>query len=573
MNRPHSSPIIKRHPGWVFVWRFLSGSPLDGMDRSTATWLHSGEALHESGRTWAWNRLPRLIRAATRTGIITLTVYGIVGYLVAPLTTLAVLSTVVMLGGSALAWRIRRSWKRYSHTKTVVRPLAKGLAPLVHETPREVESRLVVPRNTDHPDVIVRVGLPEYWNQPTTKDITRVVSQRLGGEWMAREQLRRIPFFLEYRHRPAPPEYLDFAMVEHLLREGTDATPLLGLGSESETIRLDFNGEIAHMGLSIGTGGGKSSMMRFLLCQFYYHGVRDFLVIDPKLVSLAGMEQLPGMRIVTDVQESWDAIAMERAEMDRRYSILARNPKATFRRRIIVLEEQNAFSLETSVVWRQIKSKSDPNLAPVWSDIALLLLKARQVNMNMLGVYQRMTADACGGGSFRDQYGLKLLSRFSIQAWDTLVGTRPRGVSSAIPGRGIAVLGGLHRSVQVPFVTLDQAVTFALSSPHSDAHPAGWVAPVVSQGREGDPTPAQRVSQAGCETPSEAGSDDGSGPVSLARAVSEGILTGTLAAARQARTRDPKFPQPVDKHGSELLYSRDDLSEYNNSRQARVRRA
>jgi hypothetical protein len=88
---------------------------------------------------------------------------------------------------------------------------------------------------------------------------------------------------------------------------------------------------------------------------------------------------------------------------------------------------------------------------------------ARAVNMHMFGAWQVLLVIAAGGDSqLRDQFGLKILSRFSPQAWDLLVGTRPREPSSSVPGRAVAVMEGERKRFQMPNVSVDDAMNMVM---------------------------------------------------------------------------------------------------------------
>lgn len=462
MPHPHTPARI--------IWRWFTGAPLDGQPRTDATWLVRGTVVwHRTGRASTWSRLPRLGRAAWRTGSTVAVVAAVIAYRLAPVPTLA---TAAAAGTGALATAARaavRGIRSYRYRRTVIRPLVAGLAPLVEMPGPDIARRLSVP-GPDTPAGTGRISVPvpDHWAGRVAQvaDVSRVVAHRLGGEWDTTLNMRRHPFYVHFTPTPAPPGAVPFDLVAAAVLATTQDRPVLGLGARSEVLHLDFTGEIAHLAASIGTGGGKSSFLRFLVAQFAHHGVRDFTVCDVKWVSLQGMESVPGLHVYRDVEAIWDALALARADMDRRYGQMLADPARTFPRKVILLEEQNAFALETVIRWREVRPQGDKRAtAPVWNDIALLLLKGRQVNINIVGVYQRMSAEASGGGTYRDQYGLKLLSRFGPAAWDTLVGTRPRGVSSVIPGRAIAILGGLHRTVQLPYITVDEALALATSGP------------------------------------------------------------------------------------------------------------
>lgn len=460
--------VSHRHSALRLAYRYASGRPIDAIARTDSTWAHRGTtALTKSGRASRWAMMSGRARQAVRLGVpIAITGVAAAGA-EAPIWTEASLAAVATAGAAYGTRTVIRRARGRKYTRTVVRPLIAALAPIVEMSAPDIAERLTVPAPNATGDAErIAVPLPDHWAGKTAQvaDISRIVQQRLGGEWDSSLNLRQHPYYLNFTPRPAPPGKVTFDMVRDAVLATSQDKPVLGLGARSETLHLDFTGEIAHLAASVGTGGGKSSFLRFLIAQFAHHGVRNFLVADVKWVSLQGMEDVPGLHVYRDVEDIWAALAAEREEMDRRYSMMLANPGIVFPRRVIVLEEQNSFALETAIRWREVRPKGDKRaMAPVWNDIALMLLKYRQVNGNVIGVYQRMSADAAGGGSLRDQYGLKLLSRFSSQAWDTLVGTRPRGVSSAVPGRAIAVLGGQQRAVQLPLVSVAEAMELATS--------------------------------------------------------------------------------------------------------------
>lgn len=519
--------------------RYLAGRPL-GVPKTNATFLRAADlVLIPGGRAGAWSRAAGWKRAVVRA--LPLAAGGAaVTHLLAPVTTDLAVSFLAATGTGYTVWRGRRYLRGRRHYRQVLRPLAQALQVPTELPTAELLRRLVLPAE---PGDRGRVPLADHFpgRAADVAEIARIYGQRVGGEWDTALQLREAPFYLALAPRPAPPGSVAFDDVRALCAATTQDRPLLGLGTRGDPIYLDFTGEIAHLAASIGTGGGKSSFLRFLVAQFAHHGVRDFTVMDVKWVSLAGMEAVPGLKIHRDVEDIWDALALARADMDLRYRQLLDDPGTVFPRRVLIMEEQNAFALETAIRWREVREPGDKrNTAPVWNDIALLLVKARQVNINIIGVYQRMSAEASGGGTYRDQYGLKLLSRFSPAAWDTLVGTRPRGVSSAVPGRAIAILGGSHRQVQLPFISVAQALDFATSGPPSV------------------------VSETGSERPVHAGGspvDDIQAPlITVKDAVRVGLIPGTVGAAAQRMQRDPDRPAARGKQGNAALYRRSELA-------------
>lgn len=449
----------------TIFFRYVSGRPLNGQaytDSSRHFFRRGTRALTPDGAASRWAMLAGWQRSAWRLCTPVALVLIVWAYRSTPTWTIAALIAVGSTLTCYFTVRAVRGWRRRNHT---VIPLTKALSPVVEMTPAEITPRLVIEPTE------IRVPIPDHYAGKVAqfKDIERIVVQRLGGEWDLAPNLKHHPFYLRFSPTPAPPGSIIFAEHPELLdavHVGTQARPILGLGARSDLIHLDFDGEIAHMACSMGTGAGKSSFLRWITAQFAYHGVRSIKVHDTKWVSLAGMEDVPGLRIYRSIEEIWDSWAEERRIMDERYAIMLKNPSRQFPRRITIAEEMNAFAMESKLVWDQQKPKGAPKIPPVWFDIALMAVKARQVNMNIIGVWQRMSVDAAGGnGTLRDQFGLKFLSRFSPAAWDSLVATRPRAESSAVPGRGIAVMGGLQRQVQLPFITPEEALALATSGP------------------------------------------------------------------------------------------------------------
>jgi hypothetical protein len=461
---PHLLPP-RKFMVFRILFRYVSGRPLDGTARTDSSFFIRGTKIFtDTGRATRWAKLAGWQRATWRVGVPAAVVAGTWLHVAHPLAFWLVLTVITAPGILALALLITRLAKERRQRKTVRKPLTKALAPVLDMVPEEVDRALVLPAPGREE---IRVPLPDHFSGEAKRvaEINRIVHQRVGGEWDLEPNYRVAPFYFHFTPTPAPPGPFNLTERPEVLEAiyaTTQDKPVLGLGTRAEVVKLDFTGEIAHLAASIGTGGGKSSLLRFLMAQFAYHGCRDFEVIDVKMVSLEGMEDLPGLRYHRHIQECWGAIARIRKEMERRYEIRMKNPTKVFPRKIALLEEQNAFAELTRVHW---KDQGGKGTAPVWSDITLILTMARQVNINLIGMYQRMSAKASGGGELRDQYGLKLLSRFSPQAWDALVGTRPRGVSSAIPGRAIAIMGELHRTVQIPFVSPEVAMQLALSGP------------------------------------------------------------------------------------------------------------
>ncbi|MFP5368691.1 MAG: type IV secretory system conjugative DNA transfer family protein, partial [Actinomycetes bacterium] len=346
----------------------------------------------------------------------------------------------------------------------IVRPLAGALAPALQERPERILEGLVIPPDyATNMDAEVIVPLPDDHHPTVPAEVSRIVHARLVGEWR-HARSPQAPYFLTFRHKPAPPEYVGFHDVADLLVQGDMWHPLIGLGTEKEVRRLDFAGQVVHLGIAAGTGAGKSTLNRLLLTQLAIHGVTKMIGIDVKGDSFEGSEHIPGFHLLNDIGDihtldgiprMWDAIGWVANEMDQR-RLGKRGPKEAWDPIFLFLEEQNEFAEMSGDFWNSVRSKDDPKTPPVFRTIRMLGFMGRSFGIRMVWAGQDMSADAVGGGnaakggSMRAQFGNKMLARFQPSQWDKLVGTRPRATSSDIPGRWVLVQhSGTPLSVQV----------------------------------------------------------------------------------------------------------------------------
>lgn len=438
------------HRGKVKVGGQLVGEKV-ATDVAGATMFRSAESVRKRPHLSPLHGKPGWVRVLLFPAPVVLA-YGWTYYRI---VTAAVLALTAVWAGVRVYW-----WARaFRHNSTLVKPLAEALAPVTEQDTDDVLEGLVVPRDYQDEQARVYVPLPNHHRVEHANQAHRLVAARLGGEWNHKIS-PRAPYLLTFSHRPAPPSLVTYEDVaEMIVHRGGMWTPLLGLGAEQEANRLNFNGDVVHLGISAGTGAGKSTVMRLLATQFAINGVTQQLGIDVKGDSFEGCEHIPGMHIHNDykqISSMWTAIHNMRLECDARREG-KRGPKEGWDPIIIYLEEQNMFSRFTSQAWAELKDKEDPKVCPVWNDIEFLMFMGRSFNVRLVAAYQKMTTasigggDAARGGEIRSQFGNRLLARFDSSAWDMLVGTRPRGQSSDIPGRWLLVPNsGTARQVQIP---------------------------------------------------------------------------------------------------------------------------
>jgi hypothetical protein len=318
------------------------------------------------------------------------------------------------------------------------------------------------------------------------------------------------------------------------------------MGTHNRVCSINLDSEAPHVALSMGTGGGKSSLLRLIIIQLIRSGCERIDILDIKRASHVWAKGIPGVYIHTTMQAMIDATSAFKSEMEHRYDLLENGHAGDFPRRALIVEEQNSLMAFARQYWADFRNElpasdrnSVPKQCPLISDIGFALFMGRQSLMNCISVFQRMSANAAGGGDMRSQYGCKILARFDSQSWKSLVGTTPIPRSSRLPGRARFVLGDDIHEIQMSFIDDDDARAYAL------AHAR------VDQASD----PLTLVSADG------AGSDD-IPPMSLREMVDAGLIPVRYSAATRARTRaGEKFPEGK-KTPSGVIYRPTDVQTF-----------
>jgi hypothetical protein len=272
-------------------------------------------------------------------------------------------------------------------------------------------------------------------------------------------------------------------------RTATADRVVVGFAAGKRPVLLDFEADAPHAIAAMGTGGGKSTLLRGLIAQLLHNGVEHITIIDPKLVSLIEFADHPRVRICITYGEMWEGILDFYHVMRDRYQQLHADPTITFPRRVLFVEEGNSFGAEIRLYWNNELGGKGP--APIIQTLALILFQARQAGMNVIGAYQRLSVAAVGTPDARDQFGFVIMSRFKPTAWKSLVGTMPIPRSPRHKGRALVVVGEDQELVQMVGWTPGQARAYADGPEDPDAaFDAAFDAAAPVQGRQ-----AQRPDQ------------------------------------------------------------------------------
>lgn len=530
--------------GWTIAWRYLAGHHLDGARRTNYTFRYRATRdLTNHGHASKWAHRAGWERSAIRIVGTAVTLAILYGYLTdRAVTADACLGALAGLG-VGLAVRARFAWALARHHHRVVRPMYQSMSQVIGGTAITAHSQaygddhkryLKVPLSYRTPSARVRYMVPATWegDAASVRRLGAIVAKRLGGDWDVTHHASAWPPYVEFMPSPEPPRAVSFAEIIAKIERARDSEIIIGMGTHGRTVSIDLDSESPHVALSMGTGGGKSSLLRLIVIQLIRKGCERIDIIDPKRVSHSWAKNIPGVYIHRTMADQIQAVSDFRKRMEARYEALERDDTLTFPRQALLIEEQNSFMGYAKTYWEDYRNElpkeekdKTPKRPPVIGDIAYILFQGRQACMNVFSVFQRMSAAASGGGDMRVNYGAKILARFDHQAWMMLVGTRPIPRSSRIPGRGRFVLGDDDREVQFVLVSEDEATAYGMRYAKTASDAFGPLTDVPAD---------------------NAGADDDGPPMTLREMCEAGIIPVRYSAAKRTRSRaGDAFPSGV----------------------------
>ena len=554
----HLRHLHRTHGTLALLWRWFTGEPLDGGPRTDAGWFRPGvKALTRTGYASRWAHRRRELRAAGRTGgtlAAGAVAWGLVTHRAATLAGLCGVAAVAVAVAAWASWRTVAGWR---HTRAWVRPLHLALAPVVGvPLAARPSSWLDVPRDYARREgAQVRIDLPQ---RVTPGADGKTALATVVRAKLALEDAPRVDWRLEgarphvlFTVQVPPPDRVPLGMVRELVDQARDGAPLLGLGRAGKPVYADLDGDSPHMLVSAGSGGGKSVTTRALVAQILARG-GVALILDVKRLSHAWARGLPNVRYCRDIGEIHDALLWLSAELDRRNQLADEGADAEGNtdhvdvgpRLVVLAEEMNATANRLAAHWRKIKGRDDPAMSPAVEALGDALFMGRQVRVNVLAVAQMLTARTIGGPEARENMGVRILARYTLNAWRVLVPEIwPAPRASRHAGRVQVCVAGKARETQVAFLSPAEARELATS---------GTVAPFPGRvgmvaGGDGAAAPTRWQAPASAR------------PVGLGEAVREGLVPLTLDAIRQARKRDPEFPAVRGRRGDEFLYDPGEL--------------
>lgn len=570
----------------VLLWRWHSGHTISGRYITNATWTMPSRGDHPvighpTGHAMRWHHMPRMHRAAIRTG----TTLGILaaawGLYAAFWATVTILTAAALAAaGYGTLWLYQRVL-RFRHWHRWVRPLHRALTPVLGAPPRlEIEP--------DRSKVIVGVPAEFTGSDKEREAITRAVTTKLAIEapdvsWKLHGKRPQVTF----TQSEPPPSRVSWDDMAAAVRAAALNELVFGSGKRSAVVKASYS-DSPHVAIPGGSGGGKSNLAAFLLLQEMMRGSL-IINLDPKWISHLWMQDLPNVINAHDIPDLHLALTWLGGELLRRTKAAYYSAAGTGRvrgnvgNRIIVLcEELNYGMPGLKDFWRETRSKEDAKQSPAIAALSALSCAGRASDIHEWLIAQLLTVASTGvsDSTIRTNAGIKAMARWDPPGWNMAVGkhvTMPP--QTTIPGRIHVVTGDGVRETQVPYLHLDdkdEAVAEEAVRWARDLAVSGVVAQIPS-GPAGIPPqlwPASVLKDANLERPAlEAGQGAETArngtdmPVlmSLRQACAEGILrlgsADPLGAARKAAQR-PGFPEVAGWDGRTALYSKAELAEW-----------
>jgi hypothetical protein len=348
------------------------------------------------------------------------------------------------------------------------------------------------------------------------------------------------------------PEQVLWSDMLDRIEAAPETAPILGLGVGGQIVDADLEDDSPHVLISAGSGGGKSALTRLIACQALHNGAQ-VVICDFKRTSHNWAKGLPGVTYARRIDEIHQAL-VTLAEVAEDRNERAEDPDADLGPRIwVILEEMNATSEKLKDFWLAVREKDDPKRSPAVSGMKDLLFMGRSAKVHVVAIAQRLDASVVGGGSSRENFALRCLTRFTPQAWAMLAsdaGKAPR--RSRVVGRWHIVSHGDATETQVCWVSEEQARSWATTG--RPVRAVGGLKVLTPIG--GDVAqPSERVATATL--------------IDLRSALA--LLPGpelTLAALRKHSERDPTFPAPAGWENGARMWELDDLCGWRRARMA-----
>lgn len=216
------------------------------------------------------------------------------------------------------------------------------------------------------------------------------------------------------------PEMAGWEQCAQYLYNAPDGHVLLGLDGDAGPVYFDFDSDAPHMLINAGSGGGKSTLARGIATQCLMAGA-TVAFLDAKRHSHRWAKNLPGVHYAETFAKIGDALISIGMELHRRNEIIDSFPgpvedAPVGERIVIVFEEMNA----TMDALKSMSKKLPEGDYDAMDALKDIMFMGRAAKVHVVAIAQLATATAMGGPAIRENFGYRILARYTKQAWSML---------------------------------------------------------------------------------------------------------------------------------------------------------
>jgi Helicase HerA, central domain len=342
--------------------------------------------------------------------------------------------------------------------------------------------------------------------------------------------------------RARPPAKVELNALEAVFPSLKEWEFFLGYGAAGTRVTVSLHDDSPHIALSAGTGAGKSILAQLIAIQVLRRG-GNVLMLDVKGSHRWAID-MPGVDYCTRPEQMHNGLIRAAKLTDERNTDAFRMPEGwdPGPRLLVICEELNATIDQLADHWADIREKGQPKRSPAIRAFKHIACMGRSGKVNLLAIAQSLTARAIGGPEARENFGVRCLARYTVNAWKMLVPEAAMPRPNRHSGRWQVVVAGTATETQVCYLTQQEARRFAAGPDLAKVPDSGF---------------DQHVPEGLGHHP---------GLVTLRQAIAEGLLVGNYEAVRKRVQRDPSSPLPARREGTTDLYVKTELTEWAGAR-------
>lgn len=360
-------------------------------------------------------------------------------------------------------WCWRWAWS-FKHRRTWLRPAHLAAHRVAEIDPRRAPQEWLTVA-ADRSEAVAE--LPAGWNGDVdTLAGTLARTLGMGSPDISTHLAGPKPTLTLTAPKP-PPAAVSLAQLRPFIDAAGPDEVVLGLGSLGKPDSVDLDDDSAHIGISAGSGGGKSVTSRLILAQRLYKGDIGLVLDAPKRISHMWARGLPNVVYCREVEEVHEALLWLARECDSRNraaddmaDIDGRVTARVGPRIVVVAEELNTLMKRLRAYWQKC---GGTGRSPALNALEELLDVGRQVRITVVMIGQRLSNRATGGGGdARENLAALILARYRASTWKMLVPDLPMPPRTAHKLR-VQVVTDEARPVQVALLTGREARGLALA--------------------------------------------------------------------------------------------------------------